>query len=290
MLGAWAPAQTVITPPRGCTKKGDADKMSTLVHDNKFSESTLLRSNPILRRLSKVTEHSDSDAASYRGIAAKVSFFLLLTLVGLVAQLLVGSALAAEPVWKTFEFYEKFTVTLCQKEVFILIAVVLTGFVSNLVGIFARRSIPVTGSLYSLSQGYLISFLVFKVLKGYEYLGLEALVLTAAVVAVMSWLYTSGVIRGGSKFNTVLFTLIVGSILMSLFCFLGSLIPVTRPYITAMLHNPVISIGLNIVGILIAALFLISDFSLIDSCVRDGMPRQYEWSAAFGLAFTVIWL
>ena len=37
-------------------------------------------------------------------------------------------------------------------------------------------------------------------------------------------------------------------------------------------------------------LFLISDFSLIQTCVEEGYPKEYEWSAAFGLVFTVIWV
>ena len=41
---------------------------------------------------------------------------------------------------------------------------------------------------------------------------------------------------------------------------------------------------------LLASLFLISDFSVIDACVKEGYPKEYEWSAAFGLVFTVIWL
>ena len=45
----------------------------------------------------------------------------------------------------------------------------------------------------------MISFIVFKVLKGYEYLGLEAVLLTVAVIAVMSWLYSSGLVKGGES-------------------------------------------------------------------------------------------
>ena len=50
------------------------------------------------------------------------------------------------------------------------------------------------------------------------------------------------------------------------------------------------AIALDVVGIVIAALFLISDFSVIDECVQEQYPKEYEWSAAFGLVFTVIWL
>ena len=263
--------------------------MSTLARETKPA-STFIQSNPILRRLGKVTERSETNTATYAGIAAKTTYFLLITLAGMVVQLLVMNLLAAEPVWQTFKIYEKFTLTLSMKEAIVLGAVVAVGFICEMIGIFAKATIPVTGTIYSASQGYVISFLVFKVLKGYEYLGLEALLLTVAVVAVMSFLYSSGLVRGGKKFRTVLLTLILGSVGVGLLSFIGSLIPATRPYVQAMTQNSLITITVDLVGTLIAAMFLISDFSMIDDCVREGYPKEYEWAAAFGLVFTVIWI
>ena len=147
-----------------------------------------------------------------------------------------------------------------------------------------------TGILYAASQGYVISFLVFKVLKGFEYLGLEALLLTVAVVAVTSWLHTSGRVRMSGKLRTVLFSLVIGSIAVGVMTFLGSLIPLTRPYVQGIFANPALAIGLDVFGILLASLFLICEFEMIDTCVKEGYGKKYEWSAAFGLVFTVIWL
>ena len=172
----------------------------------------------------------------------------------------------------------------------ILGGVLVAGFLSELVGIFARKTIPVTGTLYSASQGYVISFLVFNVLKGYEYLGLEALLLTVAVVAVMSWLYSTGAIKADKKFRTVLLSLLLGSVGLGVLSGVGFLIPATRPYVQAMMQNSAITIAIDVVGLIIAALFLISDFSMIDTCVKEGYPKEFEWSAAFGLVFTVIWI
>ena len=186
--------------------------------------------------------------------------------------------------------YKKFTLSVSKTEALILVAVLVVGLICQLVAIFGRRTIPVTGTVYSASQGYLISFLVFKVLTGYEYLGLEALLLTVAVVLVMSWLYTSGLVRGGKKFRAVLLSLVLGSIGVGALSFVGSLIPATRPFVQAMMQNSGLCIALDVVGLVIAALFLISDFSVIDSCVQEGYPKQYEWAAAFGLVFTVIWI
>ena len=56
------------------------------------------------------------------------------------------------------------------------------------------------------------------------------------------------------------------------------------------MQNAAVSLILDVLGLVIAALFLISDFSLIERCVEEGYPKEYEWSAAFGLVFTVIWV
>lgn len=47
--------------------------------------STLFHANPILRRLSRITERSETDSATYAGIAVKTGWFLLMTLAGMIA-------------------------------------------------------------------------------------------------------------------------------------------------------------------------------------------------------------
>ena len=264
--------------------------MTTLARNPKPKTRTIFHSNPVLSRLSKIPERSETNAATYRGIAVKTAYFLLITLVGMVAQLLVKAAIANEPVWQTIQVYEKFTVALTKKESLIVGIVLVAGFICEMLGIFARKTVPVTGTLYAASQGYVISFLVFKVLTGYEYLGLEALLLTVAVIAAMSYLYSSGIIKVNKKFRTVLLSLILGSIGLGVLSFLGSLLPAARPYVQALMQNAGFTIAIDVIGLIIASLFLISDFSLIDDCVREHYPKEYEWSAAFGLVFTVIWI
>ncbi len=263
--------------------------MSTLTERN-HKPATLFHPNPVLRRLGKVEERSETDAATYRGIASKTTFFLVLTMLGMMFQILVHAALVNEPVWHTFEFSKGFIITISMKEAIMLMTVLLGGLAAELTAIFARRTIPVAGSLYAASQGYVISFIVFTVLKGYEYLGLEALAITVAVIGVMSWLYSSGIIKADKKFHTVLLSLVLGSIIFGVFTFVGSLIPAIRPYVQTLLQNAGLMIAVDVVGIVIASLFLISDFAMVDDCVREGYPKAYEWDAAFGLTFTVLWI
>ena len=159
--------------------------MTTLSREIPQEKKTLFRSNPVLNRMNKITERSETNAATYAGIATKTTFFLLMTLVGVVIQLLVSNMLASEPVWQSFTINKKFVVSLSLKETYIIGGVLIAGLIAELVGMFARKTIPVTGTIYAASQGYFISFLVFKVLGEYSYLGLEALLLTVAVVSLI---------------------------------------------------------------------------------------------------------
>ena len=71
---------------------------------------------------------------------------------------------------------------------------------------------------------------------------------------------------------------------------IGLLLPFTAVYMRLIFVNPMLSVLSSLAGAAIAAMFLISDFETIANTVECGMPEQYEWPAAFGLAITIIWL
>ncbi len=252
------------------------------------TKSSFLRSNPVMRRLDKVTEVDDVNSASYKGIALKTVFFLLFCVAGIVLQLVLVNTLSAGSL---VEFsIRNFDVSMYTYELYALISSVVLAIVFQLLAFFAKATTPVTGALYCVTQGYMISFIIFKVLKGYEYLGALALAITLMIVLVMSILYATGVIRVTKKFKMVMLTLFATTIASSILVFIGSFIPATRGLVASITGNLGFSIGVSVVFIIIAALFLICDFDTIDHVVNDKLPKKYEWAAAFGLAFTVLWI
>ena len=252
------------------------------------TKSSFLRSNPVMRRLDKVTETDELNSASYRGIALKTVFFLLFCVAGIVLQLVLVNTLSAGSL---IEFsIRNFDVSMYTYELFALIGSVVLAIVFQLLAFFAKATTPVTGALYCVTQGYMISFIIFKVLKGYEYLGALALAITLMIVLVMSILYATGVIRVTKKFKMVMLTLFATTIASSILVFIGSFIPATRGLVASITGNLGFSIGVSVVFIIIAALFLICDFDTIDHVVNNKLPKKYEWAAAFGLAFTVLWI
>ena len=68
------------------------------------------------------------------------------------------------------------------------------------------------------------------------------------------------------------------------------LIPGVKPVLAPLQESPAFSIGLSVVYILIACAFLLVDFDTIQRCVEQKLPKKYEWTAAFGLAYTIIYL
>ena len=251
-------------------------------------KNSFLASNPVMRRLDKVDEYTESNCATYGGIAVKTVYFLLFSIVGIFLQLILAQTLAKG---EMFQFTVKgFSFTMYMYEVFALAGSVILAIIFQLLAFFARPTTPVTGALYCVTQGYFISFLVFKVLKGFEYLGALALLITMVIVVVMAVLYAKGIIRVTKKFKMVMLTLFITMITSSLLVFVGSFIPFTRGLVQAIQNNFALSLIASIIFIIIAALFLICEFNTIDHVVNDKLPKKYEWMAAFGLSFTVLWL
>ncbi|MBQ3284295.1 MAG: Bax inhibitor-1/YccA family protein [Ruminococcus sp.] len=252
------------------------------------TKNSFLASNPVMRRLNKVEEYDEVNSATYGGITAKTVYFLLFTVAGIILQLILAKTLATG---QTFDIsYKGFEVTMYLTETIALAVAVVLAIVFQLLAFFARGTTPVTGALYCVTQGYFISFLIFKVLHGKEYLGLLALVITMVIILVMAILYTKGIIKVTKKFKTVMMTLFITVIGVSLLMVVAAFIPFTQPLVQAMQNNLLLSIGFTVIFIIIAALFLICDFDTIDRVVTNKLPKKYEWQAAFGLAFTVIWL
>lgn len=255
----------------------------------KTKKSTFLASNPMMRKLNNVQEYSEDNAATYGGITGKTVFFLLFSVAGIILQIALSKMLAVGESF-TLTIYKSFHVTMFPKEAIALVVAVIVGIVFQLLAFFVRKTTPVTGALYCVTQGYFISFLIFKVLAGKEYIGLLALAITMIIILVMALLYTKGIIKVNKKFKMVMLTLFITMITVSLLMIICAFIPFTAPLVQTIRNNFVVSIIFSVIFIIIAALFLICDFNTIDYVVTNKLPKHYEWQAAFGLSFTVLWL
>ena len=235
-----------------------------------MAQTSSVFTNPMISKLSKVEIPAEERTATYAGITVKTLFFLALTGVG-------AGACYFNP------FPEYSTAFLIGAFILALAMPFLTWAVQPLTCVF--------GSIYSFCQGYLIGSVSILYAAQYGGIVLAALGLTLVLVLLMLVLYATRIVRVGQKFRAVMMALLFSSLLFSLGIMLLSLVwPYNPIWQIFMGENQLLAIMCAIIGVVIATLFLLSDFDTIERSVVQRLPKQYEWTAAFGLAVTVLWL
>jgi len=267
----------------------EAVKMETRTNQTNH----LLAQNPIIRRLTKITETDDTDHCTYAGITRKLIFFVLMIVVGVAANLVMklsGTVLGGEILFDQPLFEDGANVVIRSNEAIVIIVCAVIFVVAPILAVLIRPTIPVTGTLYCLTTGFMLSWLATTLGDIYLAPILLALVITLMIVFTMGFLYGTGIIKVNQKMKTVIMTLGIVVLGASLLTFIGSLIPATQGLVASIAGNPVLSIGGSVILVVIGTLFLLVDFDAIRESVENNLPKKYEWYASFGLAFSVIWL
>ena len=257
----------------------------TLASGNTRSTGFLLNPNPIIRKLSKIEEADAENCCSYSGIQTKLIYFMVMVFVGVVLNLIMAGKWGGQLI-----VLEEQGIAITSHEAIAVVVSAILLILSPILATFIRITIPVTGALFCASTGFVIGWAGNTFGKEYAQLIWLALLITAIVVMVMGFLYWTGKVQVTKKFRTVLMVLILSSIGASLLTLILALIPATRGFVSSLAQNSVINIGASVIMVIIASLFLLVDFDEIKRSVDEELPKKYEWSAAFGLAFGVIWL
>lgn len=238
--------------------------------------------NPLIRKISDVRESSDS-FSTYSGILGKIGYFMLMVFAGIALALVFRGINAINVNPATDELFVADYAVIC------ILAAAAIFLIFPFLAFILRKTIPVTGAGYCIATGYLLGFMMVLDAQLLSYMML-ALVLTVSIVIVMGVLYFKGYIHISDKFRAVTKTLFATMVTSSLLMFICSFIPVLREGIMLLADNLVLSIGASVGGVIIATLFLLIDFETVKETVEHRLPKQYEWYAAFGLFFTIVWL
>jgi uncharacterized YccA/Bax inhibitor family protein len=110
---------------------------------------------------------------------------------------------------------------------------------------------------------------------------------TMGTLAVMLVLYRTGVIKVTQRFRMVVLAATGAIFLTYLLSFVFSLFGNGFGFIQG---NSMLSIGISVVVIGVAALNLALDFDFIERASHARLPAKMEWYAAFGLLVTLVWL
>jgi uncharacterized YccA/Bax inhibitor family protein len=158
------------------------------------------------------------------------------------------------------------------------------GLVLGLVNAFKREPSPALILAYAAFQGVFLGGISAMFESVYEGIVFQAVLATMGTFGVMLALYKSGKIRVTPKFQRIMLIAVGGYAIfvllnLALYFFTGQNI-----------RAGALGLLIGAVGAGLAALMLTLDFDFIEKGVKQGIPARYAWTAAFGLAVTLIWL
>lgn len=161
----------------------------------------------------------------------------------------------------------------------------------------------ILGPIYAVVEGAFLgaaTFLFDKLLADMGYaatggLALQAFVITLAVLVSMLGLYSARIIRPTKSLFAIVATLTGGIMLTYLASFALSFFGYQLPFINVF-HgmgggwSGWIGLGVNVLILGVASLWLVFDFKLIEDKISEGAPRQLEWYCGFALIVTLAWV
>jgi uncharacterized YccA/Bax inhibitor family protein len=165
----------------------------------------------------------------------------------------------------------------------------LVGFGIAIFLMFKPHLAKILAPVYAVAEGFFIGAISRMYETAYEGIVIQAAGATVAVFAVMLVLYRTRVIKVTERFRTVVTTATLG---VMLFYGVSLLIRLfAGPDSIGFLSSPsLLGIGFSVLVAGLAAFNLALDFDFIERGSKQGLDKNFEWYAAFGLLVTVVWL
>lgn len=165
---------------------------------------------------------------------------------------------------------------------------VAVGFVFGLINAFKREPSPAMISIYAVAQGVFLGGISALFEQRWPGIVFQAVIATLSVFAVVLALYRSGKVRATPKMNRIFIIAMVSYLVFSLVNF----VLMITGAIDGMfgMRSGWLGIVIGLLAVVMASYSLVVDFTAIEEGVRAGAPERYSWTAAFGLAATMIWL
>ncbi len=168
----------------------------------------------------------------------------------------------------------------------LVIGAALAAMVLGLVISFSKTVRPALIMVYAVLEGVFVGGISYWYASAFgNQLVPQAVLGTLAAFTTMLVLFKTGVIRNSPRFQKMMFIAIAGYVVFGLVNLVIAMTTGNSVYDMGLLGLLVAGLGVTL-----ASLSLVLDFDYIEQGVRNGVPQQYAWLAAFGLVVTLIWL
>lgn len=169
----------------------------------------------------------------------------------------------------------------------VMMASAIGAFLVGLIISFKPTTAPVLSVVYAVLESVVVTVISIVLNQKYNGIVFEAVAYTMIAFFTMLILYRIGVIKATETFKSVIITATAAIAISYVVLFILSFFGIRPEWFYG---NSSLSIGINAVIIVVAALNLILDFDFIEKGSSMQMPKYMEWYAAFGLILTIIWL
>lgn len=189
-------------------------------------------------------------------------------------------------------------VTVAAATFFLLAPSLVTVFGGMIVGFalamwisFSKKVRPGAIMAYAVAQGVFVGAIsdVYATAFGGNIVP-QAILGTLAAFSAMLFAYKTGIVRNSPKFQKTLMIATIGYLVFGVVHLLGVVLGAWDSIYFGGDGPNILGIGLSLFGVGLASLFLVLDFDYIEKGIANGIPRQYAWTAAFGLVVTLVWL
>ena len=150
---------------------------------------------------------------------------------------------------------------------------------------FSKKIRPAAVMAYAVVQGIFIGTISSFFEARYPGIVINAVIGTLTTAGAMFTAYSMGWIKVTARFTRVMTFAIIGYAGFALVNLLVGLFTNT-----AGVYSTPFAWLAGLVGVGLAAFTLNLDFEDISQGAANGLPREYEWKASFGLLVTMIWL
>jgi uncharacterized YccA/Bax inhibitor family protein len=168
-----------------------------------------------------------------------------------------------------------------------LIGGAIGGLIFALITSFKPVWAPYTTPIYALLEGLMLGGLSALMNSYYPGIVVQAVGLTFATLFAMLFAYKSGLIKVTQKFKAGVVAATGG---IFIFYMLNWILGMFGFGLHFANDSSLMSIGISLFVVVIAALNLVLDFDFIEKGAQSGAPKYMEWYGAFGLMVTLVWL
>lgn len=163
------------------------------------------------------------------------------------------------------------------------------GFIAVLVASFKPTTSPYMAPAYAIFEGLFIGGIsaIFEAM--YPGVVIKAVGATFVTFGVCLALYRFGVVKVTDRFRSVVVAATLAIATYYLISWLLSMFINFTP-VHSVENNSLMSIGISVFVIVIAALNVFLDLDFIDKGTERQLPKYMEWFGAMGLMVTLVWL